>query len=72
MTDLLGGLVRGETLGAALVAMEARASYAAAREEAARNVMAWLSAWVQAGSFRAIERPGAGHEGWHQWHGRSP
>jgi hypothetical protein len=63
MADLLMRLVRGETLGTAFVEMEAHASDPAADEEAARNVMAWFSAWVQAGFFRAIELPGDGHEG---------
>jgi len=55
MADLLEHLVLGATLGRALGAMEARAQDPESLAEATRSVMAWFSAWVQAGFFRSVQ-----------------
>jgi hypothetical protein len=57
MAGLLDDLAAGTPLGAALGAMEARLTDPDELAEAARNVMAWFSAWVKAGFFRRIELP---------------
>jgi len=55
MAGLLEDLVHGATLDAALGDMEARILDPDALAEAARNVMAWFSSWVQCGFFRSVE-----------------
>jgi hypothetical protein len=55
MASLLRSLAPGVPLGKALSAVSAGAS----ESLAAADVMAWFSAWVQAGFFRAIELAGA-------------
>jgi hypothetical protein len=55
MADLLEDLVGGATLGDALGAMETRIQDPDALSEAARDVMAWFSSWVQGGFFRTVE-----------------
>lgn len=54
MADLLEDLARGETLGGALSAMEARLTDPEALEAAAKDVMEWFSSWVQGGFFRTV------------------
>jgi hypothetical protein len=56
MAELLEDLARGTPLGPALAAMEARFSDPDALTAAAKDVMAWFSAWVTGGFFRAVER----------------
>ena len=58
MADLLEDLVGGATLGDALGAMEKRIRDPDALSEAARDVMAWFSSWVQGGFFRGVEITG--------------
>jgi hypothetical protein len=54
MADLLEDLVGGATLGDAVGAMEKRIRDPDALSEAARDVMAWFSSWVQGGFFRGV------------------
>ncbi len=55
MADLLEDLVWGATLADALGALESCIEDHDALLEAARDVMAWLSSWVQAGFSRGVE-----------------
>jgi hypothetical protein len=54
MTDVLGALLSGATLGAALETIDAEAFDADALAEAERSVMIWFREWVEGGLFAGI------------------